>query len=338
MRTTRTTSANFSNSSAAIFPARIFYRSLLIAAAATVLALFAARALPAQDQNPNYDPNYGQQNSSQADPPSRVSRVSVMQGNVSLQPANANDFSAAELNYPLTTGDRLYTDANARAELEAGQLSVRLGAQTDLTVTTMTDELAQFGLAQGSVHLRPYALDPNTTTEIDTPNASITVLQPGDFRIDVSPQDGATTVTVLSGQAQVNADGVQEVLSAGRSLRISGGNPSQAQYVGRMRPDALDQFSGQRDAMYQQQMAAQSQYVNPGHDWLRGPGAVWRLGHEWRWHWRRWAGVVSAQCGGGLGTVSRGALGLYFAVGMDVGRGRAVGICAVPLRTVDSRG
>ena len=48
-----------------------------------------------------------------------------MQGNVSFQPATVNDFSAAEANYPLTSGDRLYTDNGALAELEIGNLATR---------------------------------------------------------------------------------------------------------------------------------------------------------------------------------------------------------------------
>ena len=63
-----------------------------------------------------------------ADPPSRVARLSFAQGNVSVEPASVNDFSPAEVNYPLTTGDRVWSDNGALGELEAGQLAVRMGA------------------------------------------------------------------------------------------------------------------------------------------------------------------------------------------------------------------
>ena len=236
-------------------------------------ALGATYPLAAQQQN--YDPQAvqdSQQIGQLVDPPSRVARLSVLQGNVSFQAAAAPDFAAAEINYPLTSGDRLYTDNGSRAELEAGQLTLRLGATADATVTSLTDDVAQFGLAQGSAHLRAYALDPDTTTEIDTPNASIGILTPGDYRVDVYPQNGGqpnvTVVTVLSGQVQVNADGVQQTLSSGQSFQVTGagynGAPAQAQLVRRRRPDELDQFSFQRDALYQQQLAQNAQNVNPG--------------------------------------------------------------------------
>src|SRR5204863_4951384 len=42
-------------------------------------------------------------------PPGRVARLSYSQGTVSLQLSGANQWNQASLNYPLTTGDRLYT-------------------------------------------------------------------------------------------------------------------------------------------------------------------------------------------------------------------------------------
>ncbi len=197
------------------------------------------------------------------DPPSRVARVSVLVGNVSVEPASVNQFNAAETNYPMTTGDRIYADVGANAELETGQLAVRLGQQTDLTVTAMTDALAQFGLAQGSVHLRSFSLEPGTTTELDTPNVAVTVLQPGDVRVDVDAASDTTVVTLESGQVQVNGNGLEQVMGAGERLRLSGSNPVYAQGMGRERGDGLDRFSESRDGQYEGAVASEAEYVNP---------------------------------------------------------------------------
>ena len=200
----------------------------------------------------------------QADPPSRVARISVMQGNVSFQPATVNDFSAAEANYPLTSGDRLYTDNGALAELEIGNLVARLGQQADFTITSLTDQVAQFGLAQGSVVLKTFQLDPDTTTEIDTPNASITVLASGVVRVDYFPDQNVTVVRELSGQIQVDADGVHQVLEGNTQvLRVTGSNPSTWDSENLPRPDDLDRFSGQRDSYDRQATASESAYVPP---------------------------------------------------------------------------
>ena len=227
------------------------------------------------------------QGDQQPDPPSRVARLGLLQGNVSLQPASVQDFSPAEVNYPLTTGDRLWADSGALAELQFGQAAVRLGQQTDLSVTGLTDTLAQFGLAQGSVHLRTFSLEQGTTTELDTPNAAVSVLAPGDLRVDVYPQNDVTVVTLLSGAAEVDAQGFQQQLRPGESLEVSGANPAYAQDIRRNQPDGLDQFSADRDNAYQAAVAADSGYVNDATigltdlqgygDWNSDPdyGAVW---------------------------------------------------------------
>ena len=44
----------------------------------------------------------------QIDPPSRVGRLSYMNGPVSFQPAGVTDWVEADLNRPLTTGDQVW--------------------------------------------------------------------------------------------------------------------------------------------------------------------------------------------------------------------------------------
>jgi hypothetical protein len=223
----------------------------------------------------------------EGDPPAEVARVSVMMGNVSVEPASVDQFSAAVVNDALTTGDRLYTDVGANAELETGEIALRLGQQADLTITAMTDPLEQFGLAQGSVHLRSFALTPGTAVELDTPNVAVTVLQPGDVRVDVDPDGGATTVELFSGQVQVDGDGFQQVLEGGQSMRLEGTNPVSARAVDAVAPDGLDGFSNDRDAAYQNGVQGEDAYVNPSTigaedlngngDWETDPdeGPVW---------------------------------------------------------------
>jgi hypothetical protein len=199
----------------------------------------------------------------QGDPPAEVARISLMQGNVSVEPASVDQFSAAQVNDVLTSGDRVYADAGANAELETGELAVRMGQQTDLTITAMTDQLEQFGLAQGSVHLRSFALPLGTTVELDTPNAAVTVLQPGDVRVDVDPDGGTTTVEVVSGQAQVDGNGFQQVMEQGQRVELEGSNPVSAQELDAATADGLDGFSGARDAAYENASQGEDAYVNP---------------------------------------------------------------------------
>jgi hypothetical protein len=243
--------------------------------------LCGARGAGAQDgqnsavaQQGDYDAGAAGQ-ANQSDPPTRVARIGVLMGDVSLEPASVDQFSAAELNYPMTTGDRIYADTGANAELQTGQLAVRLGQQTDLTVTAMTDTLAQFGLAQGSVHLRSFGLESGETVELDTPNVAVTVMQPGDVRVDVDPASDTTTVALLSGQVEVDGNGLQQVLRAGQRVRLAGSETVSAQWLDAAAGDGLDSFSSDRDGVYESAVAGQSDMVSPdtiGAEDLEGNG------------------------------------------------------------------
>src|SRR5437016_10890996 len=96
---------------------------------------------------------FGQENTDGDNPPSRVARISYLKGNVSFLRAGLDQWSQAALNFPVTTGDRLYTDSDSRAELEIGSLTVRIWERADLTVTNLTDRSAQFGLQQGTLRV-----------------------------------------------------------------------------------------------------------------------------------------------------------------------------------------
>ncbi|MFZ0795407.1 MAG: DUF6600 domain-containing protein, partial [Candidatus Korobacteraceae bacterium] len=195
------------------------------------------------------------------DPPDRVARLSYMENAVSFEPAGESDWSQATLNYPLTTGDRLWTDVNARAELETGNVAIRMSQQTDLTTTSLTDQLLQLGLAEGSLRVRVFDLRPGNTVEVDTPSAAITLVQAGNYRIDVYPDQNMTMLTVNDGQAQVTGNSLNQMVASGQAVQLTGSNPVQLQWVSVLGPDSFDQWCSQRDQKYQNAQARQ--YVSP---------------------------------------------------------------------------
>jgi ferric-dicitrate binding protein FerR (iron transport regulator) len=133
-------------------------------------------------------------------PPSRAARLSYLYGRVSFLPSGDTTWVDATLNYTVTTGDRLYTDQGSRTELEVGPAGLRLAAETDVTVTNLTDQLIQLGLTQGTVRLSVYDLLPGDSIELDTPNGALTLLRAGNYRVEVRPNDDATLVTVDDGR------------------------------------------------------------------------------------------------------------------------------------------
>src|SRR5450432_983641 len=168
-------------------PAGPAVRALGLASAALVgLALLGAPAARA-----DYD-----------DPPSRVARLAQIDGQVSIEPSGVDQWSQATSNYPVATGDRIYADQDGRGEISAGDVVARIWHSTDVTMTNLSDQLVQLGLAQGTLRLHAYARSSGSQVEIDTPNGAITITQPSDVRLDAG-QDG-TTVTVNSGAVQLS--------------------------------------------------------------------------------------------------------------------------------------
>ena len=176
-------------------------------------------------------------------------------------PAGENDWSQASLNYPLTNGDRLWTDKSARAELETGNVAIRLSEQTDLTTTSLTEQLIQLGLAQGTLRIRAYDLRSGHEVEVDTPNAALTIVQAGNYRVEVYPDQNMTLVIVNSGQLQISGNGVDQTLQSGQAVQLTGTNPVQVSAVAVPGTDSFDQWSNQRDAIYARSRSRQ--YVSP---------------------------------------------------------------------------
>src|SRR5262249_41343101 len=138
-----------------------------------------------------------------ADPPSRVARLGYMSGAVSFSPGGEDSWVQASLNRPLTTGDRLWADANSRAELQVGGTAIRMSATTDLSILNLDDQIAQLQLTQGTLNVHVRRFDPNQSLEVDTPNLAFTFRQPGAYRIDVDPNGNATSIYVREGQGEV---------------------------------------------------------------------------------------------------------------------------------------
>src|SRR5438445_810588 len=82
---------------------------------------------------------------SDQDPPSRVGRLSFLSGSVSFRPGSVDDWATATVNYPLTTGDHLWTDADARAEITVGSSAIRLAPQSAFGFLALDEDLDDYG-------------------------------------------------------------------------------------------------------------------------------------------------------------------------------------------------
>jgi hypothetical protein len=190
------------------------------------------------------------------DPPSRVAALTHRQGSVVFAPQGEDEWVDLPPNRPLTAGDRLWSDRDARAELHLGSATLHVDGESHLGVSTLDDQSAQFILLQGSVNARVRELQPGENFEIDTPNIALRATQPGDFRLDVDGS-GQTRVVVLAGAATVFGEGGESIhLGAGQHATFAGRFLAQVQ--GRpWRADEFAQWSAERNRMEDQSIAAQ---------------------------------------------------------------------------------
>ncbi|HXN50893.1 MAG TPA: DUF6600 domain-containing protein [Candidatus Acidoferrum sp.] len=195
-------------------------------------------------------------------PPARAARISYLKGKVSFQPAGQDVWSQAALNFTVTTGDRIYADKGARAELEVGPYTVRVSEHTDLIVTNLNDQIMQLGLEQGILRVSVYELPSGDTVELDTPNAALTVLEPGTYRVDVDPDGNRTTVSVNSGSLQITAEDVSQTVQAGQAVRLTGRDPVSIDSIPMPSLDDFDHWSEKRDE--HAASSASAKYVSRG--------------------------------------------------------------------------
>jgi hypothetical protein len=141
------------------------------------------------------------------DPPSRVARLSYAHGTVSFNPAGTDDWVSAVVNRPITTGDKLWADNGARAELHIGSAAIRLSGNTGFSFLDLDDRTTQVRLTEGVINIRVRRLDQDETFEIDTPNLAFSILRPGNYKLDVNENGDTTVVTVRDGEGEVTGGG-----------------------------------------------------------------------------------------------------------------------------------
>ncbi|MBA5604790.1 hypothetical protein H3H36_05375 [Duganella sp. FT3S] len=187
------------------------------------------------------------------DIPGRVGRISSVEGQVTV--VGEGDPADAMLNWPVTTGDHLSTASGARGEFRVGPAAIRLDGDTDLEVVQLDDDNVRLRLNYGSasVHLRDGSL--LRDFELTTPQARVTMVEPGTVRVDAERLPDTTVVNVLAGVARVDGAGSQLVVRAGYRGEVS----SDDVRTGAALRDGFDSWAELRDRQYETSIA--SRYV-----------------------------------------------------------------------------
>jgi hypothetical protein len=181
------------------------------------------------------------------DPPTRVARISFVEGSVSLQPGGQGDWGSAARNRPMTIGDKIWVDKDSRAELQAGTVSIHLGSMTALSFLNLDAGITQMRLAEGSLNFRVSEMREGDVYEVDGPNIAFTVKQAGAFRIDVNEEGNSARVTVIRGEGEVAAGGKTYPVHAEERGEFTGTDNVESHFERAPAPDGLDTWADQRD-------------------------------------------------------------------------------------------
>jgi hypothetical protein len=218
------------------------------------------------------------------DPPSQVGRVATILGTVSFHAAGtAQDWSPAELNYPIVAGDSIWAEPGAHAAIEVGPAAFRLDAATEFDAETVDDTTTRFRIDQGSVNVRLATLDPGTVHVVDTPRGAVTLQAAGLYRVDAGAADRPTRIVVFAGLAAFAGPGGSYAIAAGHAVDITGSNPITLT-PGPADQTALDQWAAAQDSA---QVTPVGQYVSDdetGYQDLGRYGAWENTPDGWVWY------------------------------------------------------
>jgi uncharacterized membrane protein YgcG len=195
------------------------------------------------------------------DPPSRVARISFLDGTVSFQPGGQGEWGSAAQNRPVTVGDKLWTDQASRAELQIGAASIHVGSMTALSFLNLDGNVMQVRIPEGAINFRVRELREGDVYEVDTPNLAFTVRQAGAFRVNVSENGDATTIVAIRGEGEVTTAGKTYTVHAGEQTEFEGTDNPQVHESAAPGPDGLDRWAAERDLRDDNSTSAK--YVSP---------------------------------------------------------------------------
>jgi hypothetical protein len=218
------------------------------------------------------------------DPPGRVGRLADLQGSAWLWNRDTGEWTAAERNAVLTTGDRIATDPNGRAEVRVGSTTFRLDGGSELELSRVDDARIDATLHDGSTAVRVRNPDKLNEISVATGEGRFTFQRTGRYRID--RQEQTSFLTVDSGRGLYEGPRSALTVNSGQRAEfwLDGGGVAQYAITDPVR-DAFAAWTGERDRA--EDVSTASRYVSPemtgAEDldrygrWQQSPeyGAVW---------------------------------------------------------------
>ncbi len=239
-----------------------------------------------------------------------VARVSLVNGDITMQRGDSGDWIAAAVNAPLVAGDKVHAARASRAEVQLDWANfVRLAENTEVRMADLENRRYQIQVSRGLATYR-ILRGAEADAEINTPVVAVRPLRRGTYRIQVLA-NGETEITVRDGKAEVFSSQGAETLEAGRTMIVRAAATDravEAQVVRAAGRDDWDDWNERRDKQIERSRS--HQYVHhsvygvddlddhgywrhvDGHGWSWFPRVVvgWSPYSSGRWVWLDWYG------------------------------------------------
>lgn len=138
----------------------------------------------------------------QADPPTVVGRLSLVEGAASIRHNYDPQWAVAGVNYPVIAGDSVWADQGSRAAIQVGAAIARLDQASEVDIDRLDDMSVALRVPQGAVNVMVEYVPPGGI-QLLTPVGQLAIHRPGEYHIDAGRPDNPTQLLlgVLSGEA-----------------------------------------------------------------------------------------------------------------------------------------
>jgi hypothetical protein len=283
---------------------RVFQAGLVLALSG-YCAGYAEPAI-AQPAPPDSASGSGQE----GDPPALAGRLSQLSGSVSFHTQGQDQWTAAQLNYPVTSGSAFWTDKQAAATLEFGDDRVVMDEQTEFDVSQLDQTQLVSAEPQGAIFIDLTTLPDGQHMQVNTPRGAVDIATAGQYEVVAGDTSTPTSVTVVSGNAHLTGPGLDLTVAAQQTATVTGQDNFSGQ-AGPMQTDSflqaqLDaarprnsapvprvvaQMTGGADLAQYGQWSSTQQYGQVWYpnsvaaDWAPYRSGHWAFVEPWGWNW-----------------------------------------------------
>ena len=212
--------------------------TVAIATGNLAVSLAANAQTPPPPAPPGAAPEVAPGAATTGDPPARVGWLSNLSGSVSFHSASQDQWVTATQNYPVATGDAVWTQPQAAASVMVDSTRLALSGGTELTAQEIDQSTLTAAISQGEVFLDIAALQQGQSVVIETPRGTAQINSDGEYEIYAGDSSTPTYVTAVTGSLQFTGLGANSAQAVGaqQTLVVQGTNPVQAQ-LGAMQQD-----------------------------------------------------------------------------------------------------